>query len=137
MNTPFKIHMENRTDPGKTFHVEVPALWVTESLAIHPEVAVTLDEGRTVLQEDFVVSHAPTGLQMAVSPYLESAVQAAKAFAALPVNWASLTKADVKGLPDEVQGAIKVIRGAASVGGDIFPGEPAGADVGANDQVQP
>lgn len=114
---------------GRT--VMLPALWVTDSLAVHPEATPDAETGRTELGSNFSVGHAPSGLRIARAPDLETAVAAAQLFAQLPVAWATLRVEDVPQLPADVRAQLDAIRAIASVGGDLFA--PASADLLAAD----
>lgn len=105
-----------------TSWVEVPALSVSGCFAVHPEVSGNREMGVTMLVgEDFVVTHLASGLVAAKSPYMETAVKAAKALAELPIDWSSVRQGEVsKVIPADLMAQVNVIRAAASVGGDII-----------------
>lgn len=105
-------------------YYEVPATPVGKWFAIHPDMVFDPEGKTTQLDGDFVVSHLVSGMNVARSPYLESATAAASALAALPVDWQSLkTPLHAKKISADLRAQIDVIRAAAIVGGDIFTGD--------------
>ncbi len=105
-------------------YYEVPATPVGKWFAIHPDMVFDPEGKATQLDGDFVVSHLVSGMNVARTPYLETAIAAASALAALPVDWENLkTPLHAKKIPADLRAQIDVIRAAASVGGDIYPND--------------
>lgn len=100
---------------GTVTWVEVPGLMVAEHFAVHPEVEYT-PERRTVLVGDFVATHIPTGLNVLVSPSMESAIAGAEAMASMPINWAEMRPDQVSSLTKEIKDRVRELRLAAAKG---------------------
>jgi protein tyrosine phosphatase (PTP) superfamily phosphohydrolase (DUF442 family) len=122
---PLKIKVTRADDPSLSKWIEVPGMWVSDSIAVHPEVQHYDESTQTELGDRFIVCHVPSGMKMAQSPFLEIAIQAARAFSAMAVDWPSITKADVAGLSADVREQIDAIRALARNGDEIPTQAPA------------
>jgi hypothetical protein len=97
------------TDSGP---LTVPCEPVNDSLAITAEFAMD-ESGAGFLLGTFLVTHLGTGRSVTDGGCVECARRAGKALAALPVDWSTLTQANVDewtaGVPDEAKRELAII----------------------------